>query len=96
MPDPAKILLRVRVQPRGSRNEIQGVVDGQLRIKTTASPVDGKATKEVTRQLAKAFGVAPSQVTLKKGNRSRNKVFCIERPGTIPDFLVGIQDKGRS
>jgi len=54
------IVVAIRVQPRGSRSEIQGVKDGRLRIKTTAPPADGKANKDVIRQLAKAFGEPPS------------------------------------
>jgi len=96
MPELDLIVLPVRVQPRGSRSEIQGVVDGQLRIKTTASPLDGKANKEVTRQLAKAFGVPQSRVTLKTGSRSRTKIFHIERPQLIPDFFAESRRQGRS
>jgi uncharacterized protein (TIGR00251 family) len=54
------VVVAIRVQSRGSRNEIQGVKDGRLRIKTTAPPADGKANKDVIRQLAKEFGVPPS------------------------------------
>jgi len=42
------LLLSVRVQPRASRDEIIGIVDDRLQIKTTAAPTDGKANKAVT------------------------------------------------
>jgi len=51
------VVIAIRVQPRGSRSEIQGVKDGRLRIKTTAPPADGKANQDVIRRLAKEFGV---------------------------------------
>lgn len=54
------VVVAIRVQPRGSLSEIQGVEDGRLRIKTTAPPAEGKANKDVIRQLAKEFGVPPS------------------------------------
>jgi uncharacterized protein (TIGR00251 family) len=81
------LVIPVRVQPRGSRSEIQGVRDGRLRIKTTAPPADGKANKAVIRQLAKEFGVPPSRIALKSGTSQRNKIFVISRPSILPSWL---------
>jgi len=78
--------IRVRVQTRGSRSEIQGFLNGYLRIKTTAAPTDGKANADVIRQLAKAYKVPASRVTLIRGARSREKVFHISSPGLAPEF----------
>ncbi len=36
----------------------------------------GAATEEARRALAKALGVAPSRVSLQRGERSRTKVFA--------------------
>lgn len=80
----------MRVLPRGSRNEIGDVVDGRLRIKTTASPTDGRANRAVIRQVAKAFGVPPSRVSLKNGASGRNKTLVIERPEIIPGWVEDI------
>jgi uncharacterized protein (TIGR00251 family) len=85
-----RLLIPVRVQPRSSRNEIVGVVDGRLRIKTTAPPTDGRANKDIIRQLAKAFDVAPSRVVLKSGAASRQKTFVIENPAILPAWLSEI------
>jgi uncharacterized protein (TIGR00251 family) len=81
------LLIPVRVQPRSSRSEIQGVRDGRLRIKTTAPPADGKANKDVIRQLAREFGVPPSRIALKNGASQRNKTFTITRPSIMPSWL---------
>jgi uncharacterized protein (TIGR00251 family) len=81
------ILVPVRVQARGSRSEIQGVQDGRLRIKTTAAPADGRANKDVIRQLAREFGVSPSRVSLKSGATQRNKTFAISQPVLLPSWL---------
>ncbi len=78
--------VRVRVQPRGNRSEIQGFLNGSLRIKTTAAPTDGKANADVIKQLAKAYKVPASRVTLVRGVRSREKVFRISAPGVEPVF----------
>ena len=85
------IVVAIRFQSRGSRSEIQGVKDGRLRIKTIAPPVDGKANKDVIRQLAKAFGVPPSRVTLKSGTSNRNKTFVISDPVVLPEWLWEVQ-----
>ena len=82
-----QIIVSVRVQARGSRNEIQGVRDGRLRIKTTAPPADGKANKDVMRQLAREFGVPPSRIALKNGASRRNKTFLILQPAVLPSWL---------
>jgi hypothetical protein len=84
------LLIPVRVQPRGSRSEILGVTDGRLRIKTTAPPTDGRANQDVIRQLAKAFGVPPSRVSLKSGATGRNKTFTVERAVELPHWLDDI------
>jgi uncharacterized protein (TIGR00251 family) len=85
------VVVAIRVQSRGSRNEIQGVKDGRLRIKTTAPPADGKANKDVIRQLAKEFGVPPSRVTLKSGSSNRNKTIVISDPVVLPEWLRDMQ-----
>jgi uncharacterized protein (TIGR00251 family) len=81
------LVVPVRVQPRGSRSEIQGVKDGRLRIKTTAPPADGKANRDVIRQLAREFGVPPSRIALTGGAAQRNKTFVVSRPGVLPAWL---------
>ncbi len=81
------LVVPVRVQPRGSRSEIQGVRDGRLRIKTTAAPAGGKANRDVIRQLAEEFGVPPSRIALTGGAARRNKTFVISKPGVLPCWL---------
>ncbi len=82
----ATLTITVRVQARASRSEIQGYVDGKLRIRTTAPPVDGKANKDVLRQLARAYKVPASHVTLLRGASNRDKVFRISSPRAESDF----------
>lgn len=84
---PETVLIPVRVQPRGSRSEIIEVTDGRLKIKTTAPPVEGRANREVKKQLAKAFGVPPSRISLKTGATGRLKTFAVEDPAVRPDWL---------
>ena len=71
-------LLRVRVQPRARRNEIAGERDGRLMVRVTAPPVDGRANDAVRKLLAKRLGVAPSRVTVLRGESARDKVVEVE------------------
>jgi len=77
-------LLQVRVQPKARRNEIVEQPDGSFRVRVTAAPSDGGANRAVIGLLAEAFGVAPSRIALVRGATSRDKLFRIERPLTLP------------
>ena len=70
--------LRVRVQPRASRDAIVGWHADALRLAVTAPPVDGAANEAVRRLLARALGVAPSAVHVVHGERGRDKVVRVD------------------
>lgn len=82
------LIVRVRVQPRASCNEVLGIVASQLRVRTTAAPSDGKANKAVVRLLASYFQLAPSRIRLTHGIAQRNKRFIVSRPPAIPEDLA--------
>jgi hypothetical protein len=87
-PDSSDVVhLAVRVQARASRSGIQGVSDSCLHVRTMAVPADGAANRDVIRQLARAFGVPKSNVTLLRGASSRHKLFRIEKPRKHPDWM---------
>jgi len=67
-------LLKVRVQPGSSRNEIAGKRDGTVIVRVTASPVDGKANKAACKLLADTCGIPPSRVEIVRGESRRDKV----------------------
>ena len=71
-------ILKIRVNPRSSRNQITGWQDDVLSIKLTAPPVEGAANKACVEFLADQLGVKKSQVTLVSGTTGRDKVFEIE------------------
>ena len=49
--------LKVRVQPRASRNEVTGWRDGVLSVRLTAPPVEGAANRACRDFLADLLGV---------------------------------------
>jgi len=78
------LVLRLRIQPKASRDEFTGPQEGRLRIRITAPPVDGKANLHLIRFLAKAFGVSKSSVTIEAGESSRDKRVRITGPVKSP------------
>jgi len=68
----------VRVQPRASLSAIAGEVDGVLKIRLAAPPVDGEANEEMIRFLAKFFDVSCAQISIRSGQTSRNKLIVID------------------
>jgi uncharacterized protein (TIGR00251 family) len=72
------VLLRVRLQPRASRNTITGERAGRLAVRVAAAPVDGRANAALCKLLAKAVGVPRSSVEIVQGESAREKVVRIE------------------
>jgi hypothetical protein len=70
-------VVRLRVQPRASRDEIVAWQDDALRVRVTAPPVEGEANAAVRSLLARTLGVAPSTVEVVRGDRSRDKLVRV-------------------
>ncbi len=69
--------ISVRVTAKASRAALLRDGDG-LRAYVTELPEGGRATREVTKLLARALGIAKSRLTLLRGARSREKVFRVD------------------
>lgn len=54
------------------------MVEGELRVRVAAPPVEGKANKELLAFLAHCLDVPPSRLTLLRGAGSRRKVVEVE------------------
>lgn len=72
------ISFAVRVQPRASRSEVVGELDGALKLRLAAPPVDGEANEELIRFLAKLFDAPRQRVSIATGKASKNKLVRIE------------------
>jgi uncharacterized protein len=70
----ADTLLKVRVQPGSSRNEVAGKREGAVIVRVTAPPVDGKANKAACKVLADLCGIPQSRVEVIRGESRRDKV----------------------
>ncbi|MEW5991916.1 MAG: DUF167 family protein [Chloroflexota bacterium] len=84
----------VRVTPRGGRDSIDGVRDGELLVRVAAAPADGAANVAVLRLIAEAAGVPKRAVRLIAGATGRHKLVAVEgadRAALIarwPDLVV--------
>jgi len=72
------VLLRVRVQPKASRNAVVALDPSYCRIALTAPPVDGAANEALVAFLAKVLGVKKRQLTITSGAQSRTKTLQID------------------
>ncbi len=71
------VLLKIKVQPKASHNQIVGIMEDALKIRLTAPPVDGKANLACLKFLAETLGVSRQQVELVSGQTGRQKLIRI-------------------
>ena len=90
-------MLRVRVQPRAARNQIEGWREGALRVRVTAAPVEGEANRAVVALLARILGVRASAVSVARGERGRDKLIRIDglSRDEIAARLAGVKEGDR-
>ena len=72
------VVLRVKVQPRASRDEVWGVHGDALKVRITAPPVQGAANTHLLTVLAKKLGVSRSRLDLRTGSTSRLKTVVVQ------------------
>jgi len=69
----ASVTFAVRAQPRSSREAIEGVREGALRVALTAPPVEGEANAALVALLARVLGVPKRDVSVIAGTANRSK-----------------------
>ncbi len=63
----------VRVQPRASRDEIAGVIDGAMKIRLCAPAVENRANEALVEFLSSVLKTSKSAVRIRSGEQSRSK-----------------------
>lgn len=71
------IILNIKISPNSSKNEFVKN-NGELKIKITAQPIDGKANKALIEFLSKSFKVPKSYFEIVKGETSKEKSVLIK------------------
>jgi uncharacterized protein (TIGR00251 family) len=81
--------IMVRLQAGSHRDELVGMRDGVVLARVSAPPVDGRANRALCRLIARRAGVAPSKVTIHRGQRSRDKLIRVQGidPAALRDAL---------
>jgi uncharacterized protein (TIGR00251 family) len=70
--------IAVRVTPRSSRNEISEILnDGTIKIRLTASPVEGKANAELIKFLAGVLNIPQDRIEIVAGQTGKDKLITI-------------------
>ena len=63
----------MKVQPRASKDEIAGAMDGALKIRLRAPALENRANEALVEFLADLLKTPKSAVRIQGGERSRNK-----------------------
>jgi uncharacterized protein (TIGR00251 family) len=81
----------VRVIPRASRNEIEGITGSALKVRVTAPPVEGAANKALIELLAERLEVRKSQIEIVAGQTSQQKMISVVGlgPREVEERLFG-------
>lgn len=72
-PTPGGVSFYVQVQPRASRDAIEGEYADGLKIRLTAPPVDDRANEALVCLLAERLNVSRAAVRIVAGEKSRRK-----------------------
>ena len=67
------VVVAVRVQPRASRDEVVGEMDGALKVRLQAPAVENRANEALCEYLAELLKTPKSAVRILSGDRSRTK-----------------------
>jgi hypothetical protein len=67
------VTFAVRVQPRASRDEIAGVIEGAMKIRLCALAVENRANEALVEFLAAVLKTSKSAVRIRTGEQSRIK-----------------------
>lgn len=71
------MLIKIRVNPSSKVNLVEKLLDGSFKIKTTAPAINNQANDAVVKLIALYFKIAPSLVTIKRGQTSKQKLIEI-------------------
>lgn len=71
------LIIRLKISPNASKNEIIRSSDG-IKIKITAQPIDGKANKCLIEFISKKYKIPKSSIEIVRGETSKEKTILIK------------------
>ena len=73
---PDGVLIRIRIVPNSSRNEI--ILEEEfIKVKVTAQPIENKANKALIEILSKQFKLPKKSIQIIKGETSKDKTIIL-------------------
>jgi uncharacterized protein (TIGR00251 family) len=82
------VVFSIRVQPRASRDEVAGVIEGALKLRILAPAVENRANEAVVEYLATLLKTPKSAVRILGGEHSRLK--RVEICGVQPQDILAL------
>lgn len=71
------LVIQVKAQPGGRKNEVRGEHAGALRVSVTQAPEKGKANVAIIEVICDALGLRRNQIALIAGETNPRKKFLI-------------------
>ena len=84
--NPTDVRFAVRLTPRGGSDRVDGVVDGVLRARVAAPPIEGAANQALLRLIAQELDVPRRDVRLVAGAAGRTKLVAVD--GIAPELVL--------
>ncbi|KAL0117339.1 hypothetical protein PUN28_010295 [Cardiocondyla obscurior] len=89
------VAIKIQAKPGAKRNNITDISEETVGVAISAPPTEGEANAELIEFLASVFDVRKSNVSLKRGARSRQKEVVVSGITTeqVLAKLKGVMDK---
>jgi uncharacterized protein (TIGR00251 family) len=71
------LTLKIHLQPRASRDGIDGLHGDRVKVRVTAPPLGGKANTALKGFIAEKLNLSPSRIEIIAGQQSREKLLRI-------------------
>jgi uncharacterized protein (TIGR00251 family) len=81
------IRLSVQVMPNAKNNEVVGLIDGALKIRLQAQPIEGKANDALIRYLADLLDIPKSAIAITQGHTGKRKTLKLDTPDLRVEFV---------
>ena len=78
MPDQTKTVIKVKILPKSSKNQIVGREGDLFKVKVVAPPIEGKANKALVDLLARKLRVPKGAIEIISGKSSKLKLIRID------------------
>lgn len=74
----AALRIAVQVVPNAAKSEVLEEIEGALKIRLKALPIEGRANEELVQFIAALLGLPKAQVSVSHGLTRRKKLLAVE------------------